>query len=78
MTLSSAKIGLSSALDIAIVLLFLFSSQNHPPTKDNQAVPLEIASAKGYKQIIERLLEAGANKNYQTKVKEYIGLRYVQ
>ena len=53
-------------------MLSLSSRQNHSPIKDTQAVPLAIAAVKGYKQIVERLLKAGANQNYHTKVIEYM------
>ena len=53
-------------------MLSLSSRQNHSPIKVTQAVPLAIAAVKGYKQIVERLLKAGANQNYHTKVIEYM------
>ena len=55
-----------------ICVLSLSSRQNHSPIKVTQAVPLAIAAVKGYKQIVERLLKAGANQNYHTKVIEYM------
>lgn len=49
------------------------SSQTSP-----HPVPLEIAAEEGHVQTVQRLLEGGANINYQQEVKnrEYLTMKY--